>query len=61
MNAADIAKELAKDAIEALAKGFAAAIDSGHISEGYAAMAEHLSDKALAARDFPDGKYVPPT
>lgn len=59
----DVVKEGAKVLGSALAvafgKGLAALIESGDLDAAYATMVEHLSDARLAAKNFPDGKFIP--
>lgn len=60
MKPEDIAKALGEAAISALAAGTIAGIQAESLDAGYARMIERLSDLRLAAKDFPDGRYVPP-
>jgi hypothetical protein len=57
---AEIARALGAAAADALGEGIAAAIEQGSLDAGYARMLERLSDKRLGAKDYPDGRYVPP-
>lgn len=60
MSPAELAKTLGAAVAEALGEGIAAAIEQESLDAGYARMLERLSDRRLAAKAFPDGRYVPP-
>lgn len=55
----ELAKALAVAGAEALGEGIAALIDGATLDEAYAKMIETLSDRRLADKKFPDGRYVP--
>jgi hypothetical protein len=60
MDLASALKTLAADVVEALSKGVQALIETGDLDAGYAKALETLSDRRLAQKSFPDGKYIPP-
>lgn len=60
MTPEEIAKALGEAAVTALAAGTVEALKRENLDAGYARMIESLSDARLAAKDFPDGRYVPP-
>ncbi len=55
----ELAKALAVAGAEALGEGIAALIDGSTLDEAYAKMIETLSDRRMADKVYPDGKYVP--
>lgn len=55
----ELAKALAVAGAEALGEGIAALVDGASLDEAYAKMIETLSDRRLADKKFPDGRYVP--
>ena len=60
MTPAEIARALGAAAAIPSPSASAAAIEQGSLDAGYARMLERLSDKRLGAKDYPDGRYVPP-
>jgi hypothetical protein len=58
--AAKVASEFFKIVSDAFGPSIIAAIESQSVDAGVARMIEKLSDMHLAAKQFPDGRYVPP-
>lgn len=61
MTLSDMLRQLVGDVTIALAQGLAALVESQDLDQAYATTIEKLSDVRLQRKNFPDGKYVPPT
>lgn len=61
MNFGELAKTLVSDVAAALGEGLVALADAHDLDAAYARTIEVLSDRRLAKKSYPDGRYIPPS